>query len=248
MSDRSPMVTSAKLLTIGMVLYPDFTLLDLAGPHAALGLQGKTLLLWKSMNPVMTDTGVSRNPTTIFVDCPDDLDVLFVPRGYGTNAAMQDEEVVSFLARSGRTARFVTSVCSGSLRLDMAGLLGGFRAANHWACYGALAKSGAIRVHSRVVIDRNRMTGGVAAGIDFGLKLLATLLDERTAKTTQLILEYDPRPPFDAGTPDSAGAEVTPAARLLLGSMDAEMIATLRSRSTSASVRCAVARRPGTRV
>ena len=236
MSDRPPSAIPVQPLTIGMVLYPNFTLLDLAGPHAVLGLHGKTLLLWKSLDPVMTDTGVSLNPTTTFDDCPDGLDALFVPGGFGTNAAMQDEEVVAFLARSGRSARYVTSVCSGSLLLGMAGLLDGFRAATHWACYGALAKSGAIPVHDRVVMDRNRMSGGgVTAGIDFGLRLLAELRDEPTARTTQLILEYDPQPPFDAGTPDRAGAEVTQAARLLLGDMDAEMMATLRLRSASRS-------------
>ena len=234
MSDRSPMTTPVQPLTIGMLLYPNFTLLDLAGPHAALGLHGKTLLLWKSMDPVMTDTGISLNPTTVFDDCPEDLDVLFVPGGYGTNAAMQDEAVIAFLARSGRTARFVTSVCSGSLLLGMAGLLDGFRAATHWACYGALEASGAIPVHDRVVMDRNRVSGGgVTAGIDFGLELLAQLRDETTAKTTQLILEYDPQPRFDTGTPERAGVEITRAAQHLLGDMDAEMTATLRTRFIS---------------
>ena len=221
----------ARPLTVGMVIYPDFTLLDLAGPHAALGLSARTLLLWKTMEPVTTDTGISLNPTTTLADCPNDLDVLFVPGGYGTNAAMRDEMVVEFLSRSGRSARYVASVCSGSLLLGMAGLLYGYRAATHWACYGALAASGAIPVHDRVVIDRNRLTGGgVTAGIDFGLRLLAELRDEATAKVAQLFLEYDPEPPFDGGRPERVGPEILQAARDRLGEMDAEMTATLQNR------------------
>ncbi len=232
MTNAVPSATPDKKLKLGMVLYPDFTLLDLAGPQAALGLHGETLLLWKSMDPVKTETGLFFYPTTTFDECPDDLDVLFVPGGYGTNAAMQDKEIVAFLVRSGKTARYITSVCSGSLLLGMANLLDGYKAATHWGCYGALAASGAIPVHERVVIDRNRVSGGgVTAGIDFGLQLLAELRDEKTAKTTQLILEYDPKPPFKAGTPDQAGPEITQAAMVLLGDMDAQMISTLNSRA-----------------
>ena len=230
MTDQQPQSTDTPL-TIGMVLYPDFTLLDLVGPQGVLGLHGKTLLLWKNMDPVPTETGLLMYPTTTFSECPDNLDVLFVPGGYGTNAAMQDEAVVDFLVRSGKTARYITSVCSGSLLLGMAGLLEGYKAATHWGCYGALAMSGAVPVHERVVIDRNRMSGGgVTAGIDFGLQLLAQLRDENTAKTTQLVIEYDPQPPFRAGNPDQAGPEITAAAQALLGDMDEQMAKTLQSR------------------
>jgi cyclohexyl-isocyanide hydratase len=219
-------------LKVGMVLYPDFTLLDLAGPQAALGLHGQTLLLWKSLDPVTTDTGISLNPTTTFAECPDDLDVLFVPGGFGTVAAMQDEEIVAFLARNARTARYVTSVCSGSLLLGMAGLLEGYRAATHWALYGGLEATGAIPVHERVVTDGNRVSGGgVTAGIDFGLTLLAQLRGEQTAKMTQLLLEYDPAPPFDVGTPDRAGPELTAIALTIMGDMDGDAIRTAKSRT-----------------
>lgn len=225
---------STKQFTVGMVLYPGLTFLDLVGPQTVLALHGKTLLLWKSLEPVVTESGNTVNPTTTFDDCPEDLDVLFVPGGYGTNAAMQDEEIVAFLKRSGKTARYVTSVCSGSLLLGMAGLLDGYKAATHWACYGALAVSGATPVHERVVVDRNRISGGgVTAGIDFGLQLLAELRDERTAKAAQLIVEYDPKPPFNAGTPHQAGPDIVAAAMEILGDMDAQMIATLQSRTPS---------------
>lgn len=219
-----------------MVLYPGLTFLDLVGPQTVLSLYGDTMLLWKTLDPVATEAGNTVNPTLTFDECPDDLDVLFVPGGYGTNDAMRDEEILAFLRRAGRTAKYVTSVCSGSILLGMAGLLDGYEAASHWACYGALAASGAIPVRERVVVDRNRISGGgVTAGIDFGLQLLAELRDEATAKTAQLIIEYDPAPPFDAGTPDRAGPEITEAAMAILGSMDNDMIATLRSRGPSAN-------------
>lgn len=222
---------SSKPFTVGMLLYPGLTFLDLVGPQTVLALHGKTLLLWKTLEPVVTECGNTVNPTTTFDDCPEALDVLFVPGGYGTNAAMQDPAVVDFLRVSGKTARYITSVCSGSLLLGMAGLLDGYKAATHWACYGALAATGAIPTHERVVTDRNRISGGgVTAGIDFGLALLAELRDERTAKAAQLIIEYDPKPPFNAGNPDLAGADIVEAAMEILGNMDAEMISTLNSR------------------
>ncbi len=228
-------IETPKPYTVGMVLYPGMTFLDLVGPQTVLGLHGKTLLLWKSMEPVATETGNTVNPTTTFEECPDDLDVLFVPGGYGTNDAMKDAAIVDFLKRSGKTARYVTSVCSGSILLGMAGLLNGYKAASHWACYGALAASGAIPVHERVVIDRNRISGGgVTAGIDFGLQLLAELRGERTAKAAQLVIEYDPEPPFATGTPDKAGPDVIADAMGILGDMDDQMIATLNSRALAA--------------
>jgi cyclohexyl-isocyanide hydratase len=209
-----------KPLTIGMVLFPTFTLLDLAGPHAALGMHGQTHLLWKTLEPVWTDTGISINPTTTFADAPAELDVLFVPGGPGTAEAMLDQEIVDFLARTAPSARFVTSVCTGSLLLGKAGLLDGYRAATHWAFYDALEALGVETSADRVVVDRNRYTGGgVTAGIDFGLTLLAALRGEDTAKFTQLAMEYDPKPPFSAGHPRTADAQIVAAARGATGDM-----------------------------
>ena len=218
-------------LQIGMLLYPQFTLLDLAGPQTSLGMHGRTLLLWKDHSPVPTDSGVTINPTTSFAECPKELDILFVPGGFGTNDAMKDNEIIDFLAATGKTARYITSVCSGSLLLGMAGLLDGYKAATHWACYDALAATGAIAVKQRVVTDRNRVSGGgVTAGIDFGLTLLGLLRGEQTAKITQLMMEYDPKPPFDTGTPDTAGPELTAAALALMGNMNSEAVEIARGR------------------
>ncbi len=205
-------------LEIGMVLYPGMTLLDLAGPQSALGMHGRTHLFWKTLDPVMTDSGIALVPTATFADAPAKLDVLFVPGGFGTIDAMRDKEIVAFLAEHGPGARYVTSVCSGSLLLGMAGLLDGYRAATHWACYGVLEALGVQPGHERVVADRNRFTGGgVTAGIDFGLTLLAELRGEQVAKVTQLLMEYDPAPPFDTGHPRIAGPELTAAALKIMG-------------------------------
>ena len=221
----------AKPLRVGMLLYPGLTLLDLAGPQAALGMHGETLLLWKELEPVATDTGISLNPTTVFADCPGNLDVLFVPGGFGTNAAMKDPAIVDFLAELGPTARYVTSVCTGALLLGMAGLLDGYRAATHWAFHDALEALGAVVTHERVVTDRNRLTGGgVTSGIDFGLTLLAELRGDQVAKVTQLALEYDPEPPFQTGTPDKAGAELTAIALSVIGDRRLEAVEVAQGR------------------
>ena len=167
-------------LKVGMLVYPGFTLLDLAGPQAVLGMHADTFLIWKTLDPVPTDSGMSLNPTHTFAQVPDHLDILFVPGGYTTNDIMADDEVLDFLIEAGKSARYVTSVCSGAL------LLG-----------------------DRVVVDLNRMTGGgVTAGFDFGLTLLAELRGGDVAKITQLMIEYNPEPPFDTGHPDTAGPEL----------------------------------------
>ena len=203
-------VTTPTPLQLGMLVYPGMTLLDFAGPQAALGLHGVTHLAWKTRDPIVTDGGIALLPTTTFADCPRDLDVLFVPGGFGSNELMEDVEVLRFLADRGARARYVTSVCSGALVLGAAGLLDGYRAATHWAAYDALAALGVAGEHARVVVDRNRVTGGgVTAGIDFGLTLLAELRGEIAAKVTQLAMEYDPAPPFDTGSPASAGPALT---------------------------------------
>ncbi len=218
-------------LEIGMLIYPGMTLLDLAGPQSALGMHGRTHLFWKTLDPVMTDSGIALLPTATFADAPIRLDVLFVPGGFGTVAAMKDYEIAAFLAERGRDARYVTSVCSGSLILGMAGLLDGYRAATHWATYDALEAMGVEGGHERVVADRNRFTGGgVTAGIDFGLTLLAELRGEEVAKITQLMMEYDPVPPFDTGSPKSAGPELVAAARAMMGDTMAEGVELARGR------------------
>jgi len=197
-------------LHIGILLFANVTQLDAMGPAQVLSrVPGARLhMIGKTLDAVATDCGFSILPTTSFSDCPQ-LDVVCVPGGVGQVALMNDEQVLDFLRRQSERARYVTSVCTGSLVLAAAGLLNGYRAACHWSVREELATFGAIPVAERVVRDRNRISGGgVTAGIDFALTLASELADERTAKAIQLMLEYDPHPPFDSGSPEKAGGEL----------------------------------------
>jgi cyclohexyl-isocyanide hydratase len=195
---------------IGFLLFPHVTQLDLTGPAQILSrIPGfQVHLVWKTREPVMTDAGFSINPTTTFEECPQ-LDVLCVPGGFGIGHLFGDKDTLAFLRRQGEQARYVTSVCNGSLVLGAAGLLDGYRSACHWMWRHYLPRFGAIPVAGRVVRDRNRVSGGgVTAGIDFGLALAAELAGEEVAKMLQLAFEYDPQPPFDCGSPERAGTEL----------------------------------------
>lgn len=198
---------------IAFLIYPEFTALDMVGPHHMLtGLMGATThLVAKTRDPVKSDTGLVFVPSATFEECPRDLDIICVPGGStGTLAAMQDEATIRFLKDRGNRAKFVTSVCTGSLLLGAAGLLDGYKATSHWAARKLLPLFGAIPTDGRVVTDRNRITGGgVTAGIDFGLSLVGRQRDQTYAQAVQLLAEYAPEPPFDAGTPARAPAEVT---------------------------------------
>ncbi len=206
---------------IAMLLYPGMYALDLVGPHVFLsGLMNVDVhLVAKSLAPVLAAGNLKLLPTTTLDACPQNLDVLFVPGGQpGTNAAMRDAEILSFLADRGSRARYVTSVCTGSLILAAAGLLKGYKATSHWDTRDLLPLLGATPVNQRVVEDRNRITGGgVTSGIDFGLVLAARMRSPEYAEMLQLINEYDPQPPFHAGTPAQAGPEMTEHLTTMLG-------------------------------
>jgi len=192
---------------IGILIFPAVTQLDATGPAQVLArTPGATLhMIWKTRDPVKTDAGFSIVPTTTFADCPQ-LDVICIPGGAGQIDLMNDAETLAFVAAQGAKARYVTSVCTGSLVLGAAGLLNGYKSACHWASRDLLAAFGAIPVAERVVRDRNRFSGGgVTAGIDFGLTLLAELAGDEVAQSVQLGLEYDPQPPFQSGSPEKAG-------------------------------------------
>jgi putative intracellular protease/amidase len=226
-ADRFPAMHAGRKPEVGMLLYPGLALLDLFSAQTALATSCNVHLVWKNTDLIESDTGVVVKPTRTLADCPKDLDVLFVGGGPGSLAVMRDAEVLKFLADRGARAKYVTSVCTGSLVLGAAGLLKGYKATSHWACRDALALFGATPVAARVVTDRNRVSGGgVTAGIDFGLVLLAKLLGEDVAKMTQLVMEYDPEPPFDAGTPKKAGENITKKVRDWAGPLGQKMAAT----------------------
>ena len=197
-------------LQIGLLVFPKVTQLDLTGPLQVFSsVPGAQLhLIWKRIEPVTSDSVMVLTPTTTFADCPQ-LDVICVPGGAGSDDLLNDEEVLAFLRRQAEGAKFVTSVCTGSLVLGAAGLLRGYRAATHWTAMDALPAFGATPTKTRVCIDRNRITGGgVTAGIDFALTLVSMLVDRPTAEAIQLRLEYNPAPPFTSGSPDTAPPEI----------------------------------------
>jgi cyclohexyl-isocyanide hydratase len=216
-------------LHIGFLLFPRVTQLDLTGPAQILSRApgAQVHLVWKTRDPVPTDVGFTINPTATFDDCPP-LDVLCVPGGFGIEDLFGDAATLAFLRRQGEHARYVTSVCNGSLVLGAAGLLDGYRSACHWLWLPFLARFGAVPVAERIVRDRNRISGGgVTAGIDFGLALAAELAGEDVARTIQLALEYDPQPPFDAGSPEGAGPDLVARYRALMAPRMARIEAAL---------------------
>jgi cyclohexyl-isocyanide hydratase len=193
---------------VAFLLFPNVTQLDLTGPAQVLSRLGnaKIDLVAKTRDPVPTDAGFDLLPTATFADVTR-ADILCVPGGFGTVAAMEDAETLDWVRAVGTEATWVTSVCTGSLVLAAAGLLTGYRAACHWASRHQLEWFGAIPDPARTVFDRNRVTGGgVTAGIDFALALTAAIRGKDHATFVQLSIEYDPAPPFDSGTPDKADA------------------------------------------
>lgn len=187
-----------------MLVHPKMILLDLVGPMTVFNMtMGKVHLVWKNKTPVPTEVGVQITPTTTFADCPRNVDVFFIPGGLaGSTELMEDAETLAFVKEMAASARYVTAVCTGSLVLGAAGVLRGKRATTLWNVRDLLPTFGAIPVHERVVEDGNIITGGgTTAGLDFGLDIVARLRGEEVAKRIQLIIEYDPHPPFDAGSP-----------------------------------------------
>ncbi|SDG70229.1 DJ-1/PfpI family protein [Pelagibacterium luteolum] len=202
-------------MQIGFVLFPKLTQLDLTGPAEVFyRVPGASVhLLWKSLEPVSSDRGMSILPTRLFDECTS-LDLICVPGGPGQIDLMSDEQTLDFLRRISPECKLVTSVCTGSLVLAAAGLLEGYRATCHWSSIDQLELLGAIPIAERVVKDRNRVTGaGVTSGIDFALTVVADLMGEEIAQEIQLQMEYDPAPPFAAGSPRSAPQKLVEATR-----------------------------------
>jgi cyclohexyl-isocyanide hydratase len=214
---------------IAMLLYPGLTQLDLTAPFEIFHRMPDTKvhLVWKDTKPVFADSGLGLLPTATLDDAPP-ADVLFVPGGYGQIDLIGDEEVVDFLRRQGAQARLVTSVCTGSLLLGAAGLLRGYQAATHWAYMDLLPIVGATPVHSRVVVDRNRITGGgVTAGIDFALTIVGQMAGPEYARRIQLMIEYDPAPPFQSGHPRVADPATVHSVKHVLAAIHQRRLAEL---------------------
>jgi cyclohexyl-isocyanide hydratase len=200
-----------KTIQIGFLVYPGVVQLDVMAAYQVLSFPPNTQvhLIWKTLDPVVSNEGLVITPTVILENCPP-LDVICVPGGgLGQIETMQDTEILTFLQQQGKVAQYVTSVCTGSMILAAAGLLQGYQATCHWAFRSQLQMLGVEVINQRVVIDRNRVTGaGVTSGIDFGLTLLGLLCGEDVAKMTQLMMEYHPEPPFNSGTPETVDGEI----------------------------------------
>ncbi len=198
-------------MTIGMLLFDNFTQLDLTGPYEVFGRLPNTrvLLVSEKIEAIKCDLGMKIMSDTTFDNCPP-LDIIFVPGGPGVSGAMENDTLMSFLKTQAVAAQYITSVCTGALVLAAAGLLKGYKATTHWLSLDLLPLFDGVSVkNERVVVDRNRITGGgVTAGIDFGLTLVSTIFSEKMAKEIQLMMEYNPQPPFNCGSPDTADADM----------------------------------------
>lgn len=202
------------------LVYPGFTLVDLAGPLQPLMMLPGTehQFVAAQAGPVLSDAGVTVMATHGFADAWADVDMLFVPGNTRSLfALLHDESVLAFLADRGSRAGWVTSVCTGSLLLGAAGLLDGYRAGCHWFARDLLGRYGAIPDAGRVVVDRNRMTGGgMTAGLDFGLTLLGKVAGDELGRVAELAMEYAPEPPYGTGRPGLADPATLARARAAL--------------------------------
>lgn len=200
-------------MQIAIPVFPRITVLDAVGPYEVLQrLPGaEVVFIGHDLGPVRSDNGyLGILADASFEDVPRP-DVVVFPGGVGTRTVMNDDRVLAWVRSAHETTRFTTSVCTGSLVLGAAGLLGGLEATTHWGAYDRLAETGATPVPTRVVehLDRRIITAaGVSSGIDMALRLAELLTDADTAKAMQLMIEYDPQPPFDAGSVDKAGPDV----------------------------------------
>lgn len=197
-------------IRFGLLAFPGVQQLDLTAPYEVFASMedAEVHLVWKDTSPVVSATKLTLQPTTMFAECPP-LNVICVPGGVGVNALLEDAAVLGFVREQAAQARFVTSVCTGSLVLGAAGLLKGKRATTHWNALDFLESFEAVVTPGRVVRDGNLFTaGGVTAGIDFGLTVVAALRGREDAEAIQLSLEYAPEPPFHSGLPEKASVEV----------------------------------------
>jgi cyclohexyl-isocyanide hydratase len=196
---------------IGFLVYPGVIQLDVFSAYQVLSFppNAKIHLLAKNLAPIVSNEGLIITPTTSFNNCPQ-LDIICVPGGGIKQVdVMDDLEIMSFLQQQSNNAKYITSVCTGSMILAAANLLQGYKATCHWAFREQLATLGVKVIPERIVRDRNIITAaGVTSGIDLGLILVSLIWGESMAKMTQLMMEYNPQPPFNAGTPETADKEV----------------------------------------
>jgi transcriptional regulator GlxA family with amidase domain len=201
------------MTAIAIPLFPKFTALDGIGPYEVLQRipDFDVTFVGHERGVVRSDNGfLGIELDATFEELPGP-DVIVFPGGIGTRALLDDERALDWLRQAHATTTFTTSVCTGSLVLAAAGLLDGLTATTHWGSRDILPRYGAIVSEDRVVehLDQRIITAaGVSSGIDMALRLVELLVDRTAAEASQLMIEYDPQPPFDAGSPTKAGAEV----------------------------------------
>ena len=219
---------------VGIYIFENMTMMDAYAPlqFFAIVEEMNTFTFAKTNAPLMSDAGALLTPHYGFADCPK-IDVLVVPGGGNTLAQMKDSAVITHLQAVGAAAEYVTSVCTGSLILAEAGLLDGYKVATHWGYTDVLRAYPAVtQIDERVVVDRNRITGGgITAGLDFALTIIAEVIDEPTAHAMQLIFEYRPQPPFNSGGPETAPPPVVAAVRSKIDSIAADLKAFAREKA-----------------
>ncbi|MFE6630971.1 DJ-1/PfpI family protein [Streptomyces rochei] len=198
-------------MQIAIVLFDSFTALDAVGPYETLGRlpDAETVFVAEQAGPVRTDTGnLALTADRALADVPAP-DIVVVPGGPGQTPQMENAALLDWLRAADATSTWTTSVCTGSLLLAAAGLLKGRRATSHWLALDALGRFGAEPTGERVVTDGKYVTAaGVSSGIDMGLTLLGRIAGDDHARAVQLLTEYDPQPPYDAGSPEKAPAHL----------------------------------------
>ncbi|MFF3348357.1 DJ-1/PfpI family protein [Streptomyces sp. NPDC002779] len=198
-------------MQIAIVLFDRFTALDAVGPYETLGRlpDAETVFVAERTGPVRSDTGnLALTADRTLAEVPDP-DIVVVPGGPGQTPQMENTALLDWLRAADATSTWTTSVCTGSLLLAAAGLLAGRRATSHWLALDHLKRFGAEPTGERVVIDGKYVTAaGVSSGIDMGLTLLGRIAGDEHAQAVQLLTEYDPQPPYDAGSPEKAPAHL----------------------------------------
>jgi transcriptional regulator GlxA family with amidase domain len=216
-----------KKLNVGIYIFPDMTMMDGYGPLQILSFADElnTFTFSKTSDPIPSDCGAMLMPNYGFADVPP-IDVLVVSGGGTTAAQMKDREVIDFLREVGLKAKYVTSVCTGTLILAETGLLDGYEVVTHWGYTAMLAAYPSVtQVDKRVAIDRNRITGGgITAGIDFALHLVGEIVGREQGQALELIFEYRPEPPFSTGSPKIAPAPMVAMVQEKINTIASELI------------------------
>ena len=207
---------------VAIYIWPNMTMMDAIGPHQILGYMPElnVYTFARTTEPFKTDTGMTLTADYDLTNFPQP-DILVVAGGANPLSEMEDPKVIEAIRKAGENAEYVTSVCTGSLMLAQAGLLDGYKAACHWAFKDLLRQYPLVDVtDGRVVEDRNRLTGGgVTAGIDFAITLIAKVIGPEAAAAAELVFEYQPEPPCGTGSPGTAPAELTAYVQGMIGQL-----------------------------